>query len=369
MSYVETKDLRLNYYDYLGYLAPHAVRTFTNSLAWQRRMFGWVPSEPHDRPAAGLRRLRQRARRSPRRATCSIFDVAPLSHAFETYPASERMYSLMNHELVHVVQSDIASEEDRRWRRFFLGKVAAAVAATPKRCSTATSRSRASPPRAGTPRAARSSSRRGWAAAWAARRAATTRWCSGRWCATTPTSTIRSGSRRAASRSTSRPARTPTSTARASSPGSRTPIRPRRSSPGSGATRAASATTPTSSSRCSACRSSRPGRTGSRSSTSSSDATSPRSASSRSRRTATWSRARWARSRACTTTRRPASSTAPSAIPGVVEHVGALEHARRQRAAARRHQGRDALQGHVVRLRPGAAAPPSTPTTTTRCAT
>ena len=35
------------------------------------------------------------------------------------------MYSLMNHELVHVVQGDIASEEDRRWRRFFLGKVAA----------------------------------------------------------------------------------------------------------------------------------------------------------------------------------------------------------------------------------------------------
>jgi hypothetical protein len=46
MSYVETKDLRLFYYDSLGYLVPHAVRTFTNSLEWQRRMFGWVPSEP-----------------------------------------------------------------------------------------------------------------------------------------------------------------------------------------------------------------------------------------------------------------------------------------------------------------------------------
>ena len=45
MSYVETKDLRLVYFDSLGYLEPHAVRTFTNSLAWQRRMFGWVPSE------------------------------------------------------------------------------------------------------------------------------------------------------------------------------------------------------------------------------------------------------------------------------------------------------------------------------------
>src|SRR6185312_13907526 len=44
ISHVDTKDLRLYYYDSLGYLAPHAVRTFTNSLEWQRRMFGWVPS-------------------------------------------------------------------------------------------------------------------------------------------------------------------------------------------------------------------------------------------------------------------------------------------------------------------------------------
>ena len=32
---------------------------------------------------------------------------------------------MMNHELVHVASNDISSEEDRRWRRFFLGKVAA----------------------------------------------------------------------------------------------------------------------------------------------------------------------------------------------------------------------------------------------------
>lgn len=37
ISYVETKDLRLYYYDYLSYLAPHPVRTFTNSLKWQRQ--------------------------------------------------------------------------------------------------------------------------------------------------------------------------------------------------------------------------------------------------------------------------------------------------------------------------------------------
>ncbi len=37
------------------------------------------------------------------------FDVAPLPHTFETFPASERIYSLMNHELIHEVQGDIAN--------------------------------------------------------------------------------------------------------------------------------------------------------------------------------------------------------------------------------------------------------------------
>ena len=123
MSYVETKDLKLIYFDPLGYLAPHAVRTFTNSLQWQRRTFGWTPSEPtivllkdfsdYGGAAAGA---------APHSRL--VFDIAPQSHAFESYPASERMYSLMNHEMVHIVQGDSASEEERRWRRFFLGKVA-----------------------------------------------------------------------------------------------------------------------------------------------------------------------------------------------------------------------------------------------------
>ncbi len=100
------------------------MRTFTNSLAWQRRMFGWAPSEPtivllQDFTDYG----NAHTYAAPRNML--IFDIAPLSLAFETYPASERMYSLMNHELIHVVQSDIASEQDRSWRRFFLGTVPA----------------------------------------------------------------------------------------------------------------------------------------------------------------------------------------------------------------------------------------------------
>jgi len=122
MSYVETKDLKLIYFDSLDYLAPLAVRTFTNSLAFQRRTFGWVPSEPVTVLLTDFADYGN-AHAGAVPHSRLVFDISPLSHAFETYPASERLYSLMNHELIHVAQNDISSEEDRRWRRFFLGKV------------------------------------------------------------------------------------------------------------------------------------------------------------------------------------------------------------------------------------------------------
>jgi len=122
ISYVETKDLKLYYYDSLSYLVPHAVRTFTNSLEWQRRMFGWEPSEPTTILLQDLADYGNAfAYAAPRGLL--VFEVSPLSHAFETFPASERIYQLMNHELIHIVQGDIASEQERHWRKFFMGKV------------------------------------------------------------------------------------------------------------------------------------------------------------------------------------------------------------------------------------------------------
>ena len=122
LSYVETKDLKVIYFDRLGYLVPHTVRTFANSLAWQRRILGWEPSES---TIVLLRDFSDLGGASTVEAPRDrmFVNVAPMSHAFETDPASERMYSLMNHELVHLAQGDIANDEDRRWRRFFLGKV------------------------------------------------------------------------------------------------------------------------------------------------------------------------------------------------------------------------------------------------------
>jgi hypothetical protein len=51
--------------------------------------------------------------------------IAPLSYAFETAPANERINHSMNHELVHVLAMDKASGSDSFFRKLFLGKVIA----------------------------------------------------------------------------------------------------------------------------------------------------------------------------------------------------------------------------------------------------
>jgi hypothetical protein len=123
LAYVDTRDMRLIYQDpTLAYLSPYAIRTFANSMAWQRRIFGWVP---YERTTVLLKDFSDYGNASAGAAPTNTlnFDIAPLSLAFETYPASERMYSLMNHELVHVATMDMSTEQDRWWRRFFHGKV------------------------------------------------------------------------------------------------------------------------------------------------------------------------------------------------------------------------------------------------------
>ena len=123
LSFIRTPDFELVYQDpILAYLVPHAARTFLNSLAWQRRIFGW---EPYDPTTVMLKDFSDygNAGATPIPRNTVRFDIAPMSRAFETNPSSERMYSTMNHEMVHIATTDMATAVDRRWRRFFLGKL------------------------------------------------------------------------------------------------------------------------------------------------------------------------------------------------------------------------------------------------------
>jgi hypothetical protein len=309
MSYVETKDLKLIYFDPVGYLASHAIRTFTNSLAWQRRMFGWVPSEP---TTILLKDLADYGNASAGAAPHNrlVFDIAPQSHAFETYPASERMFSLMNHEMVHMVQGDIASSREQRWRRFFHGKVQPQAANPETLIYNYLTTPRFSAPR--------------WYIEGSAVFMET--WMNGGvgraqggydemvFRAMVKDNAYFYDPLGLVSRGTKvdfQAAPMRTSTAPVFLLISRTSTRRRRSSNGFGATRVASVTIPTSSSGCSACRWNELGRTGLRSSEISSRRTSWRCANSRSPSIARWARALSGPSPGCTTTKRAARSTAP----------------------------------------------------------
>ena len=123
LSVLETDDLRLIYFDPAQtYLVPHVVRSFENSLDFQRRVFGWVPYEKTTVLLKDFTDSGNAAARSAPNNAITV-DIAPLSRTFETFTSSERIYMLMNHELVHVVTMDQFARQDEGWRKVFAGKL------------------------------------------------------------------------------------------------------------------------------------------------------------------------------------------------------------------------------------------------------
>lgn len=123
LASLETPGLQLVYVDPSGkYLVPHVERAFLNSLEFQRRVLGFDPTDDitvllldlADGGNAGATAVPH---------DLLLVQMAPLSHAFETVTANERMTMIMNHELVHVATMDRPARRDRLFRRLFTGKV------------------------------------------------------------------------------------------------------------------------------------------------------------------------------------------------------------------------------------------------------
>jgi len=123
LTSVEAPDLTLIYFEPTQtFIVPHVGRSFENALQFHQKLFDF---KPHEKITVLLTDFSDSGNASadsvPRdRVTLR---VAPLSFAYETFTASERMSYLMNHELVHVVTSDRAAARDRIFRRLFFGKV------------------------------------------------------------------------------------------------------------------------------------------------------------------------------------------------------------------------------------------------------
>jgi hypothetical protein len=122
MDMIETEDLRLLYFDpFQTYLTPHTTRTFQNSMDFQKKIFGWTP---YDKTTVLLNDFTDYGNGAAlvNPGNIIMIDVAPKNRILETAPSTEKMFQLMNHELVHIATMDGWNEQDRKWRRFFSGK-------------------------------------------------------------------------------------------------------------------------------------------------------------------------------------------------------------------------------------------------------
>lgn len=124
MSVLETERLRIVYFEPgPEYLVPYATQSFLGSLTAQETRFGYVPEDKvtvllkdfsdYGNAAATLGAPQNRI----------FMEIAPANLAFETLSAGERLFTIANHELVHITTSDLANSEDEFFRSFFKGKV------------------------------------------------------------------------------------------------------------------------------------------------------------------------------------------------------------------------------------------------------
>jgi len=131
LASLETSEMKLLYFNPTAtYLTPHVARCFHSSLAGLQSILGFDTDEQATVFLKDFSDYGNAAALAVPRNTV-LLDIAPMSFAFEKFPTSERMCTLMNHEMVHVVSIDQATEGDKRARSFFRGKVKA-VAAHPE---------------------------------------------------------------------------------------------------------------------------------------------------------------------------------------------------------------------------------------------
>jgi hypothetical protein len=105
-----------------SYLVPYAAKTFFNSLAFQAKLLGYEPDRDITILLADFEDFGNAGVSVVPRSTMMV-QISPLSFAFETIAANERMNTIMNHELVHVATMDQATRRDQMFRRLFGGKV------------------------------------------------------------------------------------------------------------------------------------------------------------------------------------------------------------------------------------------------------
>jgi hypothetical protein len=119
----ETDDIRLIYYDPTQtYLTPHVARSFHSAFGFYREFYHYEPSEQVTVKLWDISDVGGGSAGALPTNNLTV-GLAPLTFSFETMPPSERMITIMNHELLHLVSMDQATGSDLGARKFFRGKV------------------------------------------------------------------------------------------------------------------------------------------------------------------------------------------------------------------------------------------------------
>jgi hypothetical protein len=120
---IETEGLRIVYPGgQESFLIPYLGKAFENSMAFQRKIFGF---DPKDKINLLLVDFSDSGNASAGAVPNNgmTFYLAPASYAYETFSSNERMNTYMNHELVHVSMMDRGMGSERFFRGLFAGKV------------------------------------------------------------------------------------------------------------------------------------------------------------------------------------------------------------------------------------------------------
>ena len=105
-----------------SYLAPYITQCIENSTSYHRKLFQYNPQK---KISVVLRDFSDEGNASagsvPR--TQIQLEIEPLSFAFETQIGNERVNTIANHEMVHILAQDMEVGRDKLFRKAFGGKV------------------------------------------------------------------------------------------------------------------------------------------------------------------------------------------------------------------------------------------------------
>jgi hypothetical protein len=104
------------------YILNHAGRCFHNALQFHCKLFDYKPTEKINLLIQDFGDYGNGGATAVPKNSISM-GLSPFSYAFETSPAGERVFTMINHELVHVIALDNATSGDKFFRGMFLGKV------------------------------------------------------------------------------------------------------------------------------------------------------------------------------------------------------------------------------------------------------